>query len=283
MLRDTFERRTRHMLDAIEAVPEDVIQRVVVEEWAEALAHHYAMDCPRLTGAVSRSKPRDTTIDVSGDRMRDHGFHSERTPHYPAHAVDVYWQFVGDPVIFRLNPQRMLISTTPAAEIRGDELVQEIKWPHDLAAPVDQQADRFKGQVESFLASAVRLVDDYNGCLAVTARSAIDGRLARLRARDDALAMSSIQVREEDAVGSTYISDVLRRRPSPQLPSTRADQKAPALEPVLGDEVFGHILRVLRDALHAMEQSAQSYRAVNEEARRDHLLTVPRLIQADLS
>jgi hypothetical protein len=120
MIRDTFDARMRTMLAAIEAEAEDAVQQVDVDEWARALAHHYAMECPRLTGAVSRSKPRETTIDVRGDHMRDFGFNPERALHYAAFAVDVHWQFVGDPNIFQLNPQRMHMSTTPTADIRGD-------------------------------------------------------------------------------------------------------------------------------------------------------------------
>jgi hypothetical protein len=275
MIRDTFAAREEAMRAVIENEAEEAVLHVDVDEWAAALAHHYAMECPKLTGVVSQSKPRETTIDVTGDHMRDWGFYPERARRYRAHAVDIYWEFAGDRQVLRLNPQRLHVSTPPAADVRGDELVQEVKWPHDKPAPVDQEACRFRERVANFLESAEKLIDEYNDNLESTARNAIEGRLARLRPRDEDLAKSKIPVRADDA-RRTYIPDVLRRRPSPRLPSTRADQKPLPLEPELPTDVFEHILRVLRDALHAMEQSAPSYRDVGEEARRDHLLTVLR-------
>jgi hypothetical protein len=274
MMRDTFEFLQKSMVAAIENEPEDAVSRVDVDEWAAALAHHYAMDCPRLTGEVEQSKPRETTIDVTGDHMRDFGFYPERARHYKAHAVNVYWKFEGDPQVFRLNPQRIHMSNPPIAEIKGDELVQEIKWAHDKPAPIDQEAERFKGSVENFLEAARTLIGEYNGNLERVARTAIEARLGRLRARDEDLSQSKIPVRHE--VTRTYIPDVLRRRPAPRLLSTRADRKPPALEPELPDHVFEHILRVLRDALHAMEDGAPSYSGMGEEQRRDQLLTVLR-------
>ncbi|MEX0682098.1 MAG: hypothetical protein WD472_01405 [Dehalococcoidia bacterium] len=89
MIRDTFAARERAMVAAIENEAEEAVQRVDVDEWAEALAHHYAMECPQLTGIVSQSKPRETTIDVTGDHMRDWGIYPERARHYRAHAVDL--------------------------------------------------------------------------------------------------------------------------------------------------------------------------------------------------
>ncbi len=54
----------------------------------------------------------------------------------------------------------------------------------------------------------------------------------------------------------TYIADVLVRRPSPTIPA--AASTSIALEPVLSDEVFEHILGVIRGAAEAMERSPKT-------------------------
>jgi hypothetical protein len=51
------------------------------------------------------------------------------------------------------------------------------------------------------------------------------------------------------------------------------DSKPMVLEPVLGDEVFEHILSVLRLAAAQMERSPKTYEGMGEEDRRQVLLT----------
>src|SRR5438128_208892 len=68
------------------------------------------------------------------------------------------------------------------------------------------------------------------------------------------------------------IPDVLVRRPTPSLPTTRADDKAPALEPALDERVFEHILGVIRMQSRQMEQSPATYAAMGEEDRRQTIV-----------
>lgn len=54
----------------------------------------------------------------------------------------------------------------------------------------------------------------------------------------------------------------------PSLPESRADEKAPELEPTLEQEVFEHILKVIRMQGRQMEQSPGTYADMGEEDRR---------------
>jgi hypothetical protein len=65
---------------------------------------------------------------------------------------------------------------------------------------------------------------------------------------------------------------VLVRRPAPSLPARRAKDKPPALEPVLQDRIFEHMLNIIRVQGRQMEQSPGTYSGMGEEARRDTLV-----------
>jgi len=87
------------------------------------------------------------------------------------------------------------------------------------------------------------------------------------------LAESKIPVRRPGESGKkTYIPDVLVRRPAPSLPTTRADDKPPALEPALDERVFEHILAVIRMQSRQMEQSPGTYATLGEEDRRQTIV-----------
>jgi hypothetical protein len=71
--------------------------------------------------------------------------------------------------------------------------------------------------------------------------------------------------------GKTYIADVIIRRPAPVLPSLPDSTPMP-LEPVLADEVYEHILSVIRSLGLNMERSPKTYAGKGEEDRRQSLL-----------
>jgi hypothetical protein len=72
----------------------------------------------------------------------------------------------------------------------------------------------------------------------------------------------------------TYIADAIVRRPSPVLPSTPENRPMP-LEPVLADQVFEHILWVIRDLGQNMERSPRAYDGMGEEDLRQTILATP--------
>jgi hypothetical protein len=78
-------------------------------------------------------------------------------------------------------------------------------------------------------------------------------------------------VKRPGGAGKTYIADALVRRPAPKLPA-KPGEAAVKLEPVIGDEIFDHILYVVRMQALQMEQSPKTYATMDEEARRDLFL-----------
>lgn len=99
---------------------------------------------------------------------------------------------------------------------------------------------------------------------------AIATRRRRISQRDAALAESTIPVRRVREHGATtYIADVLVRRPAPSSPSNRADEKPPALEPTLDDKAFEHVLAVIRQQALLIEQHPKTYASMGEEGRRN--------------
>src|SRR5687767_1010825 len=67
-LSQALESQANKMRQAVAAEPEESLNQADIDEWAAALAHHFAVACPELKhDEVSREPPTDVKLDVSRD------------------------------------------------------------------------------------------------------------------------------------------------------------------------------------------------------------------------
>jgi hypothetical protein len=269
-LRLALEAQAQKMRDAVEAEPEESLKQADVDEWAAALAHHFAGACPELqTNDVWREPVQDVKVDVSWDRNRYFSDpYSDLARNYPGYRVVVHIPFDGDAGVFSLRPSSFTFNP-PRGRVKDDDLLLTIEYARDSQPNIDGEVNGFIGTVSQWLGFARGDIDLFNRTLEQQARQAIEGLRQRIEQRDAHLAQSTIPERRPGESGKkTYIPDVLVRRPAPSLPETLADDKPPQLEPVLDERVFEHILGVIRMQARQMEQSPGTYRQMGEEDRR---------------
>ncbi|MBA2298615.1 MAG: hypothetical protein H0W14_11335 [Actinobacteria bacterium] len=86
------------MHEAVEAELEDHLHQADADEWAEALAHHFAVDCPTVKASEIWMEPvMEVKVDVSWDRGRYFGdYASEAARNYPGYRIVVHVPFEGD-------------------------------------------------------------------------------------------------------------------------------------------------------------------------------------------
>lgn len=273
-LRDALESQAKKMRQAVDAEPEESLKQADVDDWAAALAHHFAVACPELRQHdLWREPTKDVTVDVSRDQSRAISEHSlQAARNYPGYRVVVHLPFDGDAGVFRLRTSSFT-TIWPRGRVTDGELLLTIDFPQDMPTNIDGQVNEFVNRVGQYLGWARQEIDTFNASLARDARQAIEARRQRVEQRDAQLAKSSIPVRRPGETGKTYIPDVLVRRPTPALPDTRADDRAPRLEPVLDGKVFEHILGVIRKQGLHIEQNPRTYRDMGEEDRRNVILS----------
>jgi hypothetical protein len=273
-LRLALEAQAKKMRDAVEAEPEESLKQADVDEWAAALAHHFAVACPDLrTDDVWREPVKDVKVDVSWDRSRYFSDpYSDLARNFPGYHVVVHIPFEGDAGLFSVRPSSFTFNP-PRGRVKDGDLILTIEYARDSQPNIDGEVNSFIGTVSQWLGFARGDIDSYNHTLEQQARQAIEGRRQRIEQRDAHLAQSAIPERRPGESGKkTYIPDVLVRRPTPSLPETRADDKPPTLEPVLDEGVFEHILGVIRMQARQMEQSPGTYWQMGEEDRRQTIV-----------
>jgi hypothetical protein len=270
-LSDALEIQGEKMREAVEAESEESLRQADADEWAGALAHHFAVECPELKlDEVWMEPVADTTVDVSWDSgrdIRDYG----RARSFPGYRVVVHVPFEGDGNVFHLRTNQFTLNP-PRGRVAGSDLIKTIEYARDQTPNIDGVVNEFTSSIGQWLVWAKAQCDSFNGTLEQEARRAIAARRQRIEERDAHLAQSSIPVGRPKKDEKTYIADVLVRRPAPSLPDSRADEKAPELEPVLEEAVFEHILEKIRMHGRQMEQAPGTYRGMGEEARRQTIV-----------
>jgi hypothetical protein len=213
--------------------------------------------------------PQDIAVDVSWDHF-GWAISDPSTPTYiPGYRVDVHIPFSGDQQVVQLRPSSWGLNP-PRAAVGDEELRLVIQYPHDR--PAEQETAGLIRSVEQYLATARADIEQFNAGLDAKARAAIADRRRRVEGHHQHLASTGLPVGRPDDRSKTYIAQDIVRRPAPVLPRM-PDSKPMVLEPVLGDEVFEHILSVLRLAAAQMERSPKTYEGMGEEDRRQVLLT----------
>jgi hypothetical protein len=273
-LRSALEAQVQKMRDAVDAEPEESLKQANAQEWAEALSHHFAVAPPVLRADDVWMEPvKEITVDVSWDRRRAFSDeYSELARAFPGYRVVVHVPFEGDAGVFTLQPSQFTLNP-PRGRVSAHDVLLTIEYPRDSQPGIDAAAQNFIDTVGRWLAFARTDIESFNSGLVQRALQDISGRRQRVQQRDAHVAQSKIPVRRPGESGKkTYLPDVLVRRPAPSLPTTRADDKPPALEPALDERVFQHILEVIRMQGRQMEQSPGTYAAMGEEDRRQMLV-----------
>jgi hypothetical protein len=274
-LRYALEAQGEKMRQAVEAESEESLKQADIDEWAAALAHHFAVDCPVLKlDDIWMEKPRDVGVDVSRDPGRDiRDPYADAVRNYPGYRVVVHVPFAGDAGVFNLRTSSWT-TTWPQGRVKDGELLMTIEWPRDQQPNVDGRVENFTSKVDQYLGFARQQIEAFNSGLEREARQGIAHRRRQLEQRDAHLARLKIPIRRSgESAKKTYIADVLVRRPAPSLPQTRADDKPPKLEPVLEERVFEHILGVIRKQCLHIEQNPRTYVPMGEEDRRNVILS----------
>lgn len=269
-LPDALEGHGRDLDAEIDKAPEDHLLMADEDEWIDALVQRYWVETPQLRrDDWWMDPPVEVKIDVRGHPSRD-----IRDPSRPflinGFRVVVHVPFDGEADVFKFRPSQFGL-TWPVAEVRGGEVRVVVEYPADAPRDVKVEAEGLLGKIESYLGFARNDVDQFNRGLEQRARRAVQGRRERVRKTYEQLEETGIPMRRPDDAPRTYIEDVLVRRPSPTIPTSAS--QAIALEPVISDARFEHILEVIRDATAAMERSPKTYAGMGEEDRRQVLLT----------
>lgn len=267
-LGSALEERATRMRAEIEETPESQLLQADEAEWAAALARRYAMPIPVLRpDEVSMDEPEEIGFNVAG--WPDRYIRDDSQPLYvPGYRVIVRIPFDGPRTPFFLRPSSFQTSF-PQAAVAQRELLHVVEYPHDAEPNIRGSTDELIRKLTDYLGFVRSDVEPFNARLEAEAARTISARRERLMTNRERLEKTGIPIRRREG-DLRRIEDVIIRRPAPELP-VRDDRRLP-LEPILSDEVFEHILGLIRGVGRTMEQTPRAYADLDEERRRDLFL-----------
>ena len=209
------------------------------DEWVAALVERYSVDAPQLHAEQWwQDPPAEIKYDVSGHPGRD--VRGSGPFYVNGIRVVVHVPFTGEADLFKFTPNTRDWNP-PTADVRSGEVLVAVEYPADSPIDVRATAQGVIDKINKYLGWARNDAEQFNRGLAQPARSVIHARRNRVREAYERAQKTGIPMRRPDESPKTYIADVLVRRPSPSIPPANVS-RAIALEPVLSDEVFEHIL-----------------------------------------
>lgn len=273
LLRDALDEHKRKVIAEVEAAPADHVLHVDEDEWVDALVDRWRVNVPELLPDEAwMDPPKEVPVDVSHEHFT-RAIMDPSTPTYiPGYRVVIHIPFVGDAAVFGLRANTYTLSGPPSASVRGSELVDVIEYPHDSPRDIDGHLQSIVSKVNQQLAWVGNDVEVFHQELPGVARSAISNRRARVKNHAEHIARSSLPVGRPSSDDRTYITEAIVRRPAPVLPRT-PDHEPMVLEPVLADEIYEHILGIIRSLGRDWERSPNTYVAMGEEDRRQAILS----------
>jgi hypothetical protein len=265
----TVENVKASLRHEVETADDDYVLHVDEDEYVSYLVETWRVE-PLILHNDQRELEDlgDRNVDVRGDPnrlIRD----PSRPAWVPGHAMKLRIPFEGERDL--LNLRTNVFTNPPVAGVEDYEIVREFKWATDTGVPFDieGQSDRLAEQLERFFGWSRDQVEKMNQELEPLAREVLRFRKERLRATRSHLESISIPIRQRADAPKTYDAPIVRRRTPPTRPG-RPEATKP--EPVFPDEVYEHVVTLVRSWGNAIERTPAPYRDADEETLRDALL-----------
>lgn len=210
----------------------------------------------------------DVPVDVRHDPMRWIDDRS-RPVMVAGERVEVRIPFEGESELFYAKANTYSLNP-PRAVIEKNEVVLRYDTPADQPRDIRALVEQTLKEIEQHLGWQRPMIDTHNQNLPAVAGQSIHQRRERLLAQSQRAETLGIPIRRRAAAPKTYALPTIKRKAIPTLPPATTAQFKP--EPALAMELYEHILKVVQDMALVMERSPDAFKAMNEEALRQHFL-----------
>ncbi|MEP2890927.1 hypothetical protein [Tateyamaria sp.] len=262
------ESQKAKMVADIGAKSDNQILNTSTEDLARYYAKAFDIGVPDLDHENITVDQQEVQIDVSHDSMR---FIRDRSQpfHVSGTAIEVEVPFEGDAEVFKVQPPTYTMNPP-----RGCVTRRHLTF---VVSGTKLTADKVSSEIQDRLAAVEKYLDwlregagPFNQSLFSIAKDQIEARKAKLLADRNLVAGLGFKVRKREDAKNTYSAPNVRRKVAVRQPTPSTKPFKP--EPVLEEKEYQHILGVLNNMVHVMEQSPAAFSKMDEESLRTHFL-----------
>jgi hypothetical protein len=245
----------------IQQMNPDVLLNTPVDDIVAQVVSQYGFDVPELhRDQAHLEEPREIRLTI-----QDYG----RTIHPMGTILKLVVPFTGDVGLFSVTPSQFNYSP-PSADIGNNILVLTVKGTNLDHAQVAKTFTATLDEFDMWLGWLRTNAQELEVNLKRNAKSSVEARRERLLADRHLIANLPFKIRARTDAPKTYVAPVTRKtvvqRPAPQTAAAFEP------EPVLEEEVYGQILKIIDGMAHVMERSPTAFETMGEEDLRQHFL-----------
>jgi hypothetical protein len=256
------------MRQEVEALDENRLLNTPPEDLKNYLVEKYRITPITLLREQWYADHEDASVDVRHDPMRWIDDRS-RPVLVAGERVVVRIPFDGESELFYAKANTFNMNP-PRAVIEKNEVVLRYDTPADQPRDIRALVDRTLNEIEQHLGWQRGMIDTHNQNIPASAEQVIQQRRERLLAQSQRAESLGIPIRRRADAPKTYALPTVKRKAAPTLPPATTAHFKP--EPTLAMELYEHILKVVHDMALVMERSPDAFKAMNEEALRQHFL-----------
>lgn len=186
----------------------------------------------------------------------------------PGTILQLSIPFTGDRDFFEIQPGTSNFNSPRARATKGAVLIGysavELNSEHAKA-----ELNRSIDSIEQHLVWLRQSTEPFNEKLKVIARTAIEARKAKVLKDRNSVASLGFNLKSRPEAPKTYSAPVTRKPIAVRSPLSTAPFKP---EPVLEEETYGQILKIIDGMAHVMERSPSAFAKMGEEDLRQHFL-----------
>jgi hypothetical protein len=262
------QRQTEAVKKRVKSIAADTLLNASEHDLVQALVEEFRLNVPVVKDEdIYIAHTGETEVDVSRDPMRTIFDHS--VPFYiPGNKTVIAVPFEGDADFFRVQPQSYSLAP-PRGEITKNEILLTYVRTDQNAEAIKRDYQQTVGSIKQYLTSLSQSAAQFNGQLEGLVTSQVMERKKRLLADAGMTAAIGLPLKKREGTPTTYSVPVSRRTAKIEHVKVTGAFKP---EPVLANEDYEEILRIMQSMVQVMELSPRAFHGMGEEDLRSHFL-----------
>jgi len=261
-----MENQKRQLQTEVAAIAEQRLLNTSTEDLIKYLTEKYRLDVPKLNVDHAVADQKEAMVQVSGFM---YGFEEGQSASVPGTEVTLEVPFDGDAQMFKVRPSTFS-SAPPIAFIKDGNLVLVQRGQSLATTQVQANFDKLIAEINQYLDWQRRDADTLNNALPNLARQNIEQRKSKLLANQSLVSGLKFKLKERSDAPKTYAAPITRKKIEPRMPPASTTAYKP--EPVLPEEDYQNILKIVQDMALVMERSPAAFSSMGEEDIRQHFL-----------
>jgi hypothetical protein len=251
----------------INSMSENQILNGSIEDLVNYIDERYKINVPILDVENATVTQSEAQVQVSGVM---YGLGPGQVHSVPGTQVTLEIPYEGDEILFDVRASTYTMSP-PRGIVTKTHLVLQHSGTSLTSEQVQNGFDKTIAEIEGNLSNLRRDFSAFNDSLKENARKQIEARKQKLFSNQNLVSGLKFKLKERPGAPITYAAPITRRKMEavrPAVPATA--QYTP--EPVLPEEDYQNILKIIHDMTLVMERSPSSFSTMQEEDIRQHFL-----------